>query len=185
MSTSKTTCLALAEDLCKCSVSPNIRAGVSTEAALPEGEADPPGDMVLLLELLFVFNWSLVEVLASTLCGDGLKMNNISKSSNFSSILEQPLVASNEANVQFPTDLRTQQNHPKFPYRLMGTIRSLASSDSRQIASPCCVHQLTRSNLLPKNSIGSHRWIDMHKEPSRAECPTEEGEGWPSISVCV
>lgn len=50
-SSSQTTCLALAEDLCKCSVSPNIRAGVSTEVVLPEGEADPPGDIVLLPEL--------------------------------------------------------------------------------------------------------------------------------------
>lgn len=33
----RTTCLALAEDLCKCKVSPNIRGvGFSTEALLPE-----------------------------------------------------------------------------------------------------------------------------------------------------
>lgn len=42
------TCLALADDLCKCKVSPNIRAGVSTEEELPEGEVALPGDSMLL-----------------------------------------------------------------------------------------------------------------------------------------
>lgn len=42
------TCLALADDLCKCKVSPNIRAGVSTQEELPEGDVALPGDNMLL-----------------------------------------------------------------------------------------------------------------------------------------